>query len=107
MDRAHAQAVWDKLESREQQFISLEAVMAVLKAYSQVGVSPTEINWKDAPEWANWVAQDSCGDWYWYADAPEYTSKNTAWSYEHNLNKFYKDAGSNPHWRNTLQERPR
>ena len=27
-------------------------------------------SWKDAPEWANWVAQDRNGDWFWYEHEP-------------------------------------
>ena len=27
-------------------------------------------SWKDAPEWAEWRAQDECGMWYWYAGEP-------------------------------------
>lgn len=27
-------------------------------------------DWKDAPEWAQWLAQDPCGDWFWYENKP-------------------------------------
>lgn len=27
-------------------------------------------DWKDAPEWAQWLAQDSDGEWYWFACEP-------------------------------------
>ena len=27
-------------------------------------------DWKDAPAWANWLAMDSDGEWYWYALEP-------------------------------------
>lgn len=27
-------------------------------------------DWKDAPEWANWVAMDSNGLWFWYEKEP-------------------------------------
>ena len=23
-------------------------------------------DWEDAPDWANWLAQDMDGEWYWY-----------------------------------------
>lgn len=26
--------------------------------------------WKDAPDWAMWLAQDKDGDWYWWQDKP-------------------------------------
>jgi hypothetical protein len=27
-------------------------------------------DWKDAPEWAQWVAMDGDGKWFWHADKP-------------------------------------
>lgn len=27
-------------------------------------------NWNAAPEWAQWVAQDADGKWYWYQHRP-------------------------------------
>jgi len=27
-------------------------------------------DWKDAPEWANWLAMDDDGEWYWYEIEP-------------------------------------
>lgn len=27
-------------------------------------------DWKDAPEWANWMAQDECGSWGFFAKKP-------------------------------------
>jgi len=35
--------------------------------------------WKDAPKWANWLAQDANGDWYWYKEKPEPDSANHIW----------------------------
>ncbi len=28
-------------------------------------------DWKDAPEWAAWVAMDEDGSWYWYEKEPK------------------------------------
>lgn len=28
------------------------------------------IDWSKAPEWANYAAQDSTGEWYWYEFVP-------------------------------------
>ncbi len=28
-------------------------------------------DWSTAPEWANWLAMDSDGAWYWYEDKPK------------------------------------
>jgi hypothetical protein len=27
-------------------------------------------DWNDAPEWANYVAMDADGEWYWFAKEP-------------------------------------
>ena len=29
-------------------------------------------DWKDAPEWANWLAMDENGAWCWYELEPRY-----------------------------------
>lgn len=28
-------------------------------------------DWKDAPKWANFVAQDDNGDWWWFESKPQ------------------------------------
>lgn len=28
-------------------------------------------DWNDAPQWAQWLAQDENGRWYWFEDEPE------------------------------------
>lgn len=28
-------------------------------------------DWNDAPEWAEWLAMDDDGAWYWYGEKPE------------------------------------
>jgi hypothetical protein len=28
-------------------------------------------SWEHAPEWAQWLAMDNNGEWYWYEDEPE------------------------------------
>lgn len=28
-------------------------------------------SWDDAPKWANWLAQDKDGSWWWYEEQPE------------------------------------
>jgi len=31
---------------------------------------PNKPDWKDAPEWAQYLAMDEGGQWYWYEDEP-------------------------------------
>lgn len=35
-------------------------------------------DWKDAPEWAQWLAMDENGVWYWYACQPEFIGDDWA-----------------------------
>jgi hypothetical protein len=35
-------------------------------------------DWKDAPEWANWVAKDNFGTWKWFRDKP-FVNDNEMW----------------------------
>lgn len=28
-------------------------------------------DWKDAPEWANYLAMDKDGEWYWFSSEPK------------------------------------
>jgi hypothetical protein len=58
-------------------------------------------NWKDAPEWAQWLAQDESGDWWWYENEPE-AGDNTWWSDEVH-DRAIKENGE---WRETLEQRP-
>jgi hypothetical protein len=30
-------------------------------------------DWKDAPEWAQWLAQDYDGEWVWHEERPKLT----------------------------------
>jgi len=61
--------------------------------------------WEDAPPWANYKAQDSCGDWFWYEKEPH--PGHRSWvpraGSRYGLNKCDKP---NPWgWENTLEQR--
>jgi len=36
-------------------------------------------DWKDAPEWASWLAMDEDGEWLWYLVKPEYCIYSGKW----------------------------
>ena len=59
-----------------------------------------KVNWDDAPEWANYVAMDSDGSWWWYRDVPN-LGINTWRSLE-----LSEIIWGNANWENSLQERP-
>lgn len=66
--------------------------------------------WKDAPDWANWLAQDGDGSWYWY-EQPIYAHEDDdAWyeqkGFDGRIDDAGEDAERNPDWRNTRHARP-
>jgi hypothetical protein len=58
------------------------------------------LSWDDAPKWANWLAMEANGKWYWYADKP--MLGDNIWI---SLGRFLPADPSNG-WQKTLQQRP-
>ena len=62
-------------------------------------------NWEDAPEWANWLAMDADGEWYWFEEEPEI--EGDGWD-------LYKSMQQNRHelasagrcWTQSLERKP-
>ena len=63
-------------------------------------------DWKDAPEWAKWLAMDGDGWWYWYARKP--IKDDAGWHSEYRYSSVYKHsaAPSSPEWWETREQRP-
>jgi hypothetical protein len=57
--------------------------------------------WKDAPEWANYRAMDSNGEWFWYECSPRGGFKS--WLVSEGDRTY---AGREPYWRGTKEARP-
>lgn len=66
-------------------------------------------SWDDAPEWANYLAQDEDGEWKWFERAP-FIDEGGRWeSYVKQQHKWMyasEDAPYNHNWRKSLEERP-
>ncbi len=64
-------------------------------------------DWKDAPEWAQWLARDKDGRWFWYKDEPEivrYIPDPDMW---HSKNgQDYEEVIDEKPWYESLEERP-
>ena len=63
-------------------------------------------DWNNAPEWAQWVAMDVNGHWYWYRIEPD-CDWTHCWSTE--LRKDLESAecfGGSPDWKKSLERRP-
>lgn len=59
-------------------------------------------NWNDAPEWANWLAMDEDGDWYWYEDEP--VIGYDVWrNFAITRHEKAKEVGT--HWKSSLEQR--
>lgn len=68
-------------------------------------------DWKDAPEWAQWLAMDECGTWCWFAGEPNQMSCLWMPGYETNQDgNTYEYADCMPggavDWKLTLERRP-
>lgn len=62
--------------------------------------------WEDAPEWAQWLAMDQDGEWYWFEHRPH--SENYTW--QSNSGRLVQDgylpSCRDLDWRETLEQRP-
>lgn len=61
-------------------------------------------SWEDAPEWAQWLAQDKSGCWFWHESKPM-AAKDRQWDSAETFGGFNKGI-PNPNWRDTLEQRP-
>ena len=66
--------------------------------------------WKDAPDWANYLAQDANGIWYWFECPIHACEDDRVWYEQEAFDGRIAGAGDaaerNPDWRNTRQARP-
>lgn len=69
-------------------------------------------HWKDAPDWAEWLAMDSSGTWWWFEGEPH--TSFTCWmprgddrarQASGESTAGYVDCRSAT-WNNTLEQRP-
>ena len=65
----------------------------------------TKPDWKYAPKWANWLAKDKDGTWFWYAEKPEAHEDDGIW--DTLIFKICQLAQKPEDWKDTLEERPK
>lgn len=58
-------------------------------------------DWKDAPEWANWLAMDLNGMWRWHDSEP--VSLIDGWFSDSGRSLYAGESGT---WRSALERRP-
>jgi hypothetical protein len=61
-------------------------------------------DWKDAPGWANWLAQDDSGYWYWYENRPVWNGYY--FSIKPTSSKFALAVKSKDVCKDSLEKRP-
>lgn len=68
--------------------------------------------WKDAPNWANWLACDSNGEWSWYEFEPYTAFSNSSydsvgyWNVYGGKHMLASYSDYNIEWEYSLEERP-
>lgn len=58
-------------------------------------------DWKDAPEWANYLARDEDGAWWWYEEKPHTNDAGEWFAYGRR-----RECEGYTTWKNTLERRP-
>ena len=72
--------------------------------------SNTPPPWSEAPPWANWIAQDKGGSWYWYRNQPVKIDKGFG-TFHRELSterqfQIAKTSHQSKNWASTLEKRP-
>ena len=63
-------------------------------------------DWKDAPLWANYLAQDKDGGWTWFSHKPKPEARWERWNYSQKGAIHTQAKLSVKNWRETLEKRP-
>lgn len=58
-------------------------------------------DWKDAPEWAQYLAMDADSNWYWFEYQPS-IHRNIWWDERGRV----EDAFLSDNWQESLEQRP-
>ena len=59
-------------------------------------------DWKDAPEWANWMAMDDDGTWFWFENKP----KKESWGFRDSGGEYHIALEAVHDWKNSLEQKP-
>ena len=99
-------------DSERMQAIGQNGEMAE-EVYAAVDAAPKIYglpSWSDAPDWAEWLAMDGNGEWYWYERPIRAAKRRDLWEYGPISGAVESAAYSpeevRPDWRTTLQARP-
>lgn len=62
-------------------------------------------DWKDAPEWAKWLAMDADGIWTWFQKKPTKNKDDMAY-YEYGESRWEFASFPRVQWETSLEKRP-
>ena len=83
---------------------------AQLSSYGEMIENNNTPEWNQAPEWANWLAQDADGYWYWFNCKPVPVKKEGFFSSEENEENYRCELARrgepNALWALTREARP-
>ena len=63
-------------------------------------------DWKDAPEWANYLAQDKNGECNWFSHKPKPEAQWERWNYSQQGAVHTRALLVVENWKETLEKRP-
>lgn len=78
------------------------------ESLDRIANEPARPWWRDAPDWAEYCAQDADGAWWWYSEWPSQDLEYGAWDVSPGaMMKFigYASLDDVPHWLATLEAR--
>lgn len=64
------------------------------------------LDWQQAPEGFDWVAQDADGKWFWYRVRPQCGIDGGVWRSNSRHQQYAGTASADPNWWQTLEKRP-
>jgi hypothetical protein len=62
--------------------------------------------WSQAPSWANWLAQDGNGNWWWYENPPIPHEISAQWDQDGQYHLAKKGLKGAKNWNDSLEGRP-
>lgn len=65
----------------------------------------TKPDWKKAPKWARYVAQDVDGRWAWFENKPDASDSLWGGMWDAQGGKFKDTIKTRPAWKDTLEKR--
>src|SRR5690606_29104169 len=101
----HAKDGWKQL--RELSRIDVVYLVNTDRWITEIPALSGKPSWYDAPPEASHLAQDQCGDWYWYEGEPR--AGDYSWVPSEPAAMFTHIVGqglTQQDWRNTLEARP-